>query len=154
KSGITQLGIVQPDDSIGVPNSMIAKGNFVLKPANNNDYEWSQSISETSILELMSRSNTAKIIDCPSSNPMETTGKAFYCILYLKMEDSIQYKQRATLKDVFKFGEQDLVFELRPPIAIENLLGCPIEYYLYDKPNLRALKMEIAKGQLERGEKI
>src|SRR5690606_12914078 len=95
KSGITQLGIVQPDDSIGVPNSMIAKGNFVLKPANNNDYEWSQSISETSILELMSRSNRAKIIECPSSNPMESRGKAFYCILYLKMEDPIQYKQRA-----------------------------------------------------------
>lgn len=51
-------------------------------------------------------------------------------------------------------ARHDFAIRLCPPMSVENLLGVPLEYIMYDSTTVNSAKMEIRKGTLQRGEKL
>lgn len=135
---------LQPNETCGVPIDCIRKGTLVIRPANEEKefYHWSSPERGLSFLEMMKTPNASRIITCPNKNEKEAS-KAFYAVLKPIYENKIdaETRQRFVQSSPHLFQRFSCLIEIRPPLAIENLMGCKMLYDLFDKRNLSSLKV-------------
>jgi hypothetical protein len=155
---VHQFGNLKPNETCGVPIDYIRKGTLVIRPANEERqfYQWSVPERGFSFVELMKTPNASRIVTCPNKNEKESS-KAFYAVLKPVYEYKIDAKTRQEYVQTTPhlFQRFSCVIEIRPPLAIENLMGCRMTYELFDKRAMsaNAAKMQLCKGELNRGEK-
>ena len=109
---IKSLGLLDSSQREYVPIEYIKSGKLVFKPEDDT-FSWSGEPKAYEIL-LLAHNEGKRLITCPKPNSNEN----YYCIMEI-----INHTK----------GKVDCEINLLPPFSIENLLGYPIEYTVFEK---------------------
>lgn len=133
---IASFGVLKPQAKICIPFVFIGEGQLTLRPAEHPDFKWHPQKKEFAFTYLV-QNPKPRITSCKKPNSRER----YYAVL-----ETIQRRPDQKYLDV--------LLELKPPFAIENLLGCSIFYTLFDKAGTTEKGLAgFSFGTLQRGDK-
>lgn len=146
-----EIGTAEAGQEIGVPFEALESGIVVMKPVEEEEtHEWSKARKLHKFSEL-TKATGKVIIQCQpkSGSNADTIFFVMDIDVDIPISASLNFDQMTPQQ---KMMSLDYALTIKPPLSVENLLGCPMNYKLIDKPSDKTAPKQIATGTLKRGE--
>lgn len=157
---LVPFGTVQPQETFGVPICDVNNERLCIQPAETSgQYKWSDAITSFTLSEIMISTQRSRQFECTSSDQsMDGRSRSFHCVARTRpkkpIDDRILHLAHDTPDGVTLLQQFDFTIQLLPPLSVENLLGCSIDYVLFEKVTMNMSKKRVMGGTLARGEKV
>jgi hypothetical protein len=150
--------VLEPGQTVGIPIQMV-QNNLHIRPLNTQiPYQWSMLITEgdeaLKFLNMTRTPNVTRFVTCISGDNTSAT----YAAVQPKVTEQrgwelydYDLEQMTTEQILTKCSCQ---VEIRPPLALENLLGLDMGYFLFRFDPISNIYRVIGQGELKRGETV